>query len=277
MIPLIQDYRHSYRVDRQKSIDVLSTFLKTKDSKVDAEVEWLKSIEADCVLSDSAFLGWYVSLPSFTQHVDTTFLNRSLAAKTAQLPSILVTNFTFDSVYSYLSTMIVDVTPSLLHPDLLDTPGATTLFPIDSPIAPEEASPLVDQVHAGFRCADLLLRLPGAIPIPSFTTHPPLPSPDWVDVSTQSFTPDVVHHLLQDPSSCPLHPSIPFPLISQHQVKIPAPPRSIIQSPLLVRPPNPSIYTPEGRSYFLSSVGIPQSAHNPEKTKILIVSFGGQI
>lgn len=40
---------------------MLSSFLKTKDSKVVAEVEWLKFIGADCVLSDSAFLGWYVS------------------------------------------------------------------------------------------------------------------------------------------------------------------------------------------------------------------------
>lgn len=173
--------------------------------------------------------------------------------------------------------MIVDVTPSLLHPDLLDTPGATTLFPIDRPIPPEELSPLVDQVHAGFRCADLLLRLPGAIPIPSFTTNPSLPSPDWVDISTQSFTPEVVHHLVQDPSSHPLHPSIPFPLVSRDQARLPTPPRSIIQSPLLVRPPNPGVYTSEGRSQFLSSIGIPKSARDPEKTRILIVSFGGQI
>jgi len=176
-----------------------------------------------------------------------------------------------------MSTLIVDTTPSLLHPDMLDTPGATTLFPIDTPILPEELSPLVDQVHAGFRCADLLLRLPGAIPIPSFTTHPPLPSPDWVDVSTQSLTPEVVRHLLKDPSSYPLHPSIPFPLTSQDRAKIPAPPRSIIQSPLLVRPPDPSIYTSEGRSQFLSSIGIPKHARDLDKTRILIVSFGGQI
>lgn len=160
---------------------------------------------------------------------------------------------------------------------MLDTPGATTLFPIDTPIPPEELLPLVDQVHAGFRCADLLLRLPGAIPIPSFTTHPSLPSPDWVDVSTQSFIPEVVHHLLKDPSSYPLHPSIPFPLVSQDRAKIPAPPRSIIQSPLLVRPPDPSTYTSEGRSQFLSSIGIPKHAHDSDKTRILIVSFGGQI
>lgn len=209
--------------------------------------------------------------------IDKNSSNRSLAAKAARIPSVLVTNFTFDSVYSYMSTMILDIAPSLLHPDLLDTSGATTLFPIDSPIPLEEVSPLVDQVHAGFRCADLLLRLPGAIPIPSFTTHPPLPSPDWVDVSTQSFTPEVVHHLFQDPSSHPLHSSIPFPLISLGQTGIPSPPRSIIQSPLLVRPPNSSVYTPDGRSQFLSSIGVPESAHDPEKTKILIVSFGGQI
>jgi len=176
-----------------------------------------------------------------------------------------------------MSTSIIDTIPSLLHPDLLDTPGAHALFPADRPIPPEEVSPLVDQVHAGFRCADLLLRLPGAIPIPSFTTHPSLPSPDWVDVFTHSFTPEVVHHLLKDPSSYPLYPSIPFPLVSQDQAKTPTLPRSIIQSPLLVRPPNSSIYTPEGRSEFLSSIGVPESAHDPDKTRILIVSFGGQI
>lgn len=176
-----------------------------------------------------------------------------------------------------MSTSIVDATPSLLHPDTLDPPCVTTLFPIDKPISPNEISPLVDQVHAGFRCADLLLRLPGAIPIPSFTIHPSLPSTDWVDVSTQSFVPGVVHHLLEDPRSYPLPSSIPFPLVSSDQAKIPSPPRSIIQSPLLVRPPNPSVYSPEGRSQFLSSIGIPKYAHDPDETRILIVSFGGQI
>lgn len=176
-----------------------------------------------------------------------------------------------------MSTLIVDAAPSLLHPDTLGTTCAATLLPIDKPIPPEAMTPLVEQVHAGFRCADLLLRLPGAIPIPSFTAHPPLPSTDWVDISTQCFTPEVVNHLLEDPSSYPLHSPIPFPLLSQDQVKIPTPPRSIIQSPLLVRPPNPSVYTREGRSQFLLSIGIPKSAHDPDKTKILIVSFGGQI
>ena len=176
-----------------------------------------------------------------------------------------------------MSTSIVDATPSLLHPDLLDVSGPHSLFPMDTPISLEEVSPLVDQVYSGFRCADLLLRLPGAIPIPSFTTRPSLPSPDWVDVSTRSFVPEVVDHLLEDPSSCSLHPSIPFPLVFQDQAKIPAPPRSIIQSPLLVRPPNPSVYTPEGRSKFLSTIGIPKSAHDQNKVRILIVSFGGQI
>ena len=176
-----------------------------------------------------------------------------------------------------MSTLIVDTTPSLLHPDLLDAPGSRALYPTDIPIPPDEISPLVDQVHAGFRCADLLLRLPGAIPIPSFTIHPSLPSPDWVDTYTHSFTPEVVNHLLKDPYSCPLHPSIPFSLVSPDRAKIPAPPRSILQSPLLVRPPNPSVYTPEGRSTFLSSIGVPKSTHDPDKTRILIVSFGGQI
>lgn len=176
-----------------------------------------------------------------------------------------------------MSSLIVDDTPSLLRSDTLDPPSVSTFFPTDRPIPPEEVAPLVDQVHAGFRCADLLLRLPGAIPIPSFTTNPSLPSTDWVNVFTQSFIPDVVNHLLKDPRSYPLHPSVPFPLISQDQAKISSPPRSIVQSPLLVRPPNSNVYTLEGRSQFLSSIGVPKSAHDPDKTRILIVSFGGQI
>lgn len=47
-----------YRVDRLKSVRALECFLEGIEIKVDREVEWLEHIRADCVLSDSAFLGW---------------------------------------------------------------------------------------------------------------------------------------------------------------------------------------------------------------------------
>ena len=48
----------SYRVDREKSRKVLREFLDQKPAKLEEESKWLQSIEADCVLSDAAFLGW---------------------------------------------------------------------------------------------------------------------------------------------------------------------------------------------------------------------------
>jgi hypothetical protein len=50
----------SYRVDRQKSVQVLEDFLAKKDAMLDGESTWLSETGADCVLSDAAFLGWCV-------------------------------------------------------------------------------------------------------------------------------------------------------------------------------------------------------------------------
>jgi hypothetical protein len=61
-----------------------------------------------------------------------------LAASTVGIPSILVTNFTFDSVYSYLSTTLVDAPVS--HAD--DThPHFNNLIP-DIPVPSTELEPL---------------------------------------------------------------------------------------------------------------------------------------
>jgi len=48
----------SYFVDRQKSVDVLQSFLAQKDHKVESEAKWLADIKARCVMSDAAFLAW---------------------------------------------------------------------------------------------------------------------------------------------------------------------------------------------------------------------------
>ena len=124
----------------------------------------------------------------------------------------------------------------------------------------------------------MLLILPGAIPIPSFSVSPSLPATQWINPNSRVFEPDVISHLIQDPHTYTLHPSIPF-----HPSHPGAPPltkpkqRSAHLAPLLVRPPNDDVYTPEGRSRFLSSLGVSEDLHDPTTTKILVVSFGGQV
>ncbi|KAH9928700.1 uncharacterized protein B0H18DRAFT_246196 [Fomitopsis serialis] len=245
----------AYRVDRQKSVEVLQSFLRKKDMKVLEESQWLKDIGADCVLSDAAFLG-------------------CLAAHQAGIPSVLISNFSFDSVYSYLSTPFIDAPPTP-EPDLFDgLPAQVAMaLPPDIPISEETLAPLVDEILSGFRCADLLLRLPGAIPMPSFSVLPGLPSPSWVDLNTRTFTEEVITHLKEPPSSHLLHPCTEF----SDQYASKSLPRTAISAPLLVRSPNPSVYTAEGRRRLLNIVGVPPYLHNPEQIKILVVSFGGQV
>ncbi|SJL09932.1 uncharacterized protein ARMOST_13314 [Armillaria ostoyae] len=240
----------AYRVDRQKSVQVLKQFLGNKEALLDDEVRWLTSINARCVLSDAAFLG-------------------CLAAKAAGVPSILITNFSFDSVYSYLATSFTDQSPTL-------QPNLDTLVP-DIPVPEAELMPLVEQIHSGYRCADLLLQLPGNIPIPSFSSQPSLPASSWVNTQDNRFYPSIVTKLSRPYASLDLYPSIPFPPSTRLAGK--RIPRMVKPAPLLVRPPStsPSVYTPEGRSYLLSSIGVPFGLHDPEATKVLIVSFGGQV
>ncbi|RPD68439.1 hypothetical protein L226DRAFT_540699 [Lentinus tigrinus ALCF2SS1-7] len=249
----------AYRVDRQKSVQVLQDFIAKKDTKVWDESQWLRAIHADCVLSDAAFLG-------------------CLAAHQAGIPSILITNFSFDSVYSYLSTPLIDEPskPDLPSLESMLTPTApkpeSDLDP-DIPIPIEELAPLVEHIHSGYRCADLLLRLPGTIPLPSFAAQPGLPSPEWVDIEARCFKSFVVDHLTCPPSSYELLPQLPFP---DHYPRKPLA-RQVRQAPLLVRPPDSAVYTPQGRSRLLSSIGVLPHLHDPNTTKILIVSFGGQV
>ncbi|KAF8623623.1 hypothetical protein AX17_007325 [Amanita inopinata Kibby_2008] len=245
----------AYRVDREKSVQVLRAFLDKKETLLQTEKQWLLDINATAVLSDAAFLGCQ-------------------AAKFAGIPSVLITNFTFDSVYSYLSTQLVDNPPSANN-DLTPTIGIADNL-LDAPVSPLVLQPLVDQIHLGYRCADLLIRLPGNIPIPAFTAFPPLPSTGWVDVASNHFFPEIVDHLLQPVATYPLHGAISYCFnTNRRQISIP---RSIISAPLFVRPPSASnVYSSEGRSRLLASIGIPEELHDPEQTKILVVSFGGQV
>lgn len=143
--------------------------------------------------------------------------------------------------------------------------------PLDTPIPHSVLQPLIKQIHFGYRCADSLIRLPGHIPIPSFATLPSLPSSEWVDITRNRFFPGIVDHLLQPVETYSLHQPIPFPtnLNSRRTVS-----RFTISAPLFVRPPSSSaIYSSEGRSRLLTSIGVPEHLHD---SKILVVSFGGQ-
>lgn len=195
----------------------------------------------------------------------------SLAANVSGLPSILISNFTFDSVYSFLSTKFVDRVDTPLG-DELSIDNHTP----DYPVSDEDLKPLVQQIYYGYRCADLLVRLPGCIPIPSFSISPSLPAPPWTNQSSNTLLNEIVAHLVEKPTTHTLHSSIPF--ANSHPKKPLA--RSIIQAPLLVRGISKeldTVYSPIGRSRFLSSLGVPEHLHNPDETKILIVSFGGQV
>lgn len=213
--------------------------------------------------------------PQHAAQTKTDCGSRSCAANAAGIPSILITNFSFDSVYSYLSTSYVDQCddPPSPDPELLQvlSPPRQTLAP-DVPIPFDELQPMVDAILSGYRCANLLVRLPGAIPIPSFAKTPSLPSPQWVDHSDRSFTPEVTAHLVDSPSTYQLYPHIPFP----DECPINTSPRTIIQAPLLVRSPDPCVWTLHGRRRILDTIGVPSRYHT-NGTKILLVSFGGQV
>jgi hypothetical protein len=210
---------------------------------------------------------------------DNSYHFQSLAAHQARIPSVLITNFTFDSIYSLLSISFLEQSPSQ---HLLADPNDSTHHhdhpEPDTPIPEETLSPLVEQIFEGYRHADMLLVLPGAIPIPSFCVSPSLPATQWINPSSRLFEPEVVSHLIQDPRTYTLHPSIPFRPSHPDAPPVTKPKqRSTHLAPLLVRPPNDDVYTPEGRSRFLSSLGISEDLHDPTTTKILVVSFGGQV
>jgi L-arabinokinase len=48
----------AYTVDRQKTIENLYHFIGKRADILSTEIDWLKSIQADCVLCDAPFLPW---------------------------------------------------------------------------------------------------------------------------------------------------------------------------------------------------------------------------
>ncbi|GAA5988897.1 hypothetical protein JCM10908_006214 [Rhodotorula pacifica] len=214
----------AYDVDRRATCNVLAGFLERREQILQEEVAWLKEERIEAVLSDATFLG-------------------CAAAKAAGIPAILISNFTFDSCFSYLS-----------HPAL---PGPIGTDPPEPPIPEDELDPLVQESIADYACASLLLRLPGVIPIPAFDTDVPMPAGRWINEERTAFVPEV-EALLSRPVS-----AIPSA----------AKGRKVVDVPLIVRTPSPKANTPEFRRSILSGMGVPDFLLD---SKVLLVSFGGQ-
>ncbi|GAA6014112.1 hypothetical protein JCM11491_004108 [Sporobolomyces phaffii] len=216
----------AYDVDRQKTLRVLEAFLDQRQQTLDEEITWLREQRIDAVLSDATFLG-------------------CAAAAGAGIPGIIVSNFTFDSCYSYLS-----------HPALesFDSSG----HPAEPPLSRDVLDPLVNQSIADYACATLLLRLPGVIPLPAFDTDVPMPSGRWVTEDRTSFTPEVEAILSRPPSAIPT---------------VASGSKRVVDVPLIVRPPSRLANTPEFRRDLLASMGVPPDLI---ESKVVLVSFGGQ-
>ena len=173
---------------------------------------------------------------------------QSAAAAAAGIPSAIISNFTFDSCYSYL-----DIIPSALDDTLEEGDAA---LPLDV------LAPLVQQTIDDYKHASLLLRLPGAIPMPAFDLDAPLPSSKWVDRKSKRFNPEI-EALLSRPAS-------QVPCTTGRRK------RKVVDTPLVHRVINPYALTEEGRRDILNQIGIPEELQDRERTKILLVSFGGQ-
>lgn len=48
----------AYDVARQGTVDLLSTFLGRREQTIREEVEWMREVGVEAVLSDATFLGW---------------------------------------------------------------------------------------------------------------------------------------------------------------------------------------------------------------------------
>lgn len=160
----------------------------------------------------------------------------------------MITNFTFDSCYSYLSA-----------PTAADQSNFAADDEPDQPLDRAELDPLVQQTIEDYSKASLLLRYPGTIPFPAFDTDVPMPAPSWVNREAKCFTQQVTDILDSSTSSSSASSK-------KHQ---------IIDVPMISRLPSPSSSEPGFRQRFLASLGVPPEHQHPQ-TKILLVSFGGQ-
>ncbi|KAI8343591.1 hypothetical protein BC941DRAFT_411822 [Chlamydoabsidia padenii] len=168
------------------------------------------------------------------------------AAAGAGIPAAIASNFTFDEVYS-----------GLCEGDALD----------------DEIRELVNVVIQDYRNADLLVRLPGAIRIPSFDdavelvpSTPIIGGPTATTTTTTTTVPTtkvkgIVNGKTQLPSV-----SVATVLSNRLSSKIE---RRIIDVPLVFRKHH------KNRTQVLDELGIPSSIYDTHR--ILLLSFGGQV
>ncbi|POV96381.1 hypothetical protein PSTT_15689 [Puccinia striiformis] len=204
----------AYDVDRLATFNNLHTFLShQRQSVIEQEREWLLEQRVDCVIIDAPFLP-------------------CAAASQANIPSVIISNFTFDSCYSYLAAF--------------DGEEGS-----QRSIETKKLNELVAITVDDYSQAELLLRLPGAIPIPGYQAT------TWIDDRTGTFTAEIDCKLARPKES------------STRKKKV-------IDMPLIVRPLTKSAYDPQSKLTLLSALGVPTDLLKAE-TKILLVSFGGQI
>ncbi|EGG10896.1 uncharacterized protein MELLADRAFT_115317 [Melampsora larici-populina 98AG31] len=215
----------AYDVDKFETFDNLDKFIRFDRNRIlNEEIDWLKSEGIQCALVDAPFVP-------------------CAAAFQAGIPSVIISNFTFCSCYSYLSMSTSQSDPLIKSEE------------VQAPIDPKLLDPLVKIVISDYSKANLLLRLPGSIPIPGFDTDVELPSTKWVNLAKHSFQ-DHIHNLLDR--------------------SIQDIPRPVIDLPLVFRKISKSIYKPNQKLSLLKLLNLPTSLQTLN-TKILLISFGGQV
>ncbi|KAG1055461.1 hypothetical protein G6F46_000501 [Rhizopus delemar] len=197
-----------YTVDRYQTINNLKLFLSRRTTLLENEIDWLKQVNADCVICDAPFLP-------------------CAAAAKIGIPAAISSNFTFDEVFM-----------GLCEGDELD----------------DEIKKLTQQVIDDYRNADLLIRLPGAIRIPSF---------DDTSVGLVPTTPFIYS------KKGVANGKVQLPCTSVSNIQRSSFVRRMIDVPLVFR----KYQTP--REQVLEQVGIPKEIYNTHK--ILLLSFGGQL
>ncbi|TPX33869.1 hypothetical protein SmJEL517_g03358 [Synchytrium microbalum] len=108
-------------LDRTKTMDALEGFMKTDSEWICTETQWLQQNDISMILLDAPFLP-------------------ALAAKAINIPAVVVSNFTFDSMYSSLCE--------------LPTPKETKIL---------------ESVYLAYAATTNLIQLPGEVDIPAFT------------------------------------------------------------------------------------------------------------
>ncbi|KAI9030167.1 hypothetical protein CLU79DRAFT_734403 [Phycomyces nitens] len=181
----------------------------------------------------AAEIDWLKQVKADCVVCDAPFLPCAAAAG-ARIPAAIASNFTFDEVYI-----------GLCEGDEMDS----------------DIYDLVEEVIGDYRNADLLVRLPGAIRIPSFNdTEPLVPSTPIIGTFPEY---SVVNGKTQIP--CVSVSNVPS---SKPNMSMATYERTIVDVPLVFRKYH------NDRETVLSRLNIPK--HIYETHKVLLLSFGGQ-